>query len=499
LGLPIHSEGPPDMDMAVVRQGQLEWAARRLPERLSCLRRARLRLAANPGALAALVQRGNRAETLAAEVLPLLDAMRYLEVSARRVLRERRVGPRGRPQWLWGTAVWTCHEPLGVVLVIGPANYPLMLPGIQLLQGLAAGNAVLVKPAAGGSACLERLRQVLVESGVPQSVVRISGESPADAETAISAGVDKVFLTGSAETGQIVQRRLAESGIPAVMELSGCDAVHVLDGASESLVSACVAFGLSFNNSCTCMAPRRLFVRDAVAEPLIGGICRELAARGASEEQLSGPAAERAAFAVRMALEAGAVLRLGRLDSGLGPGREQLAGPVVLDRVRPDMPVARMDMFLPVLSVLRTVDEDEAVRMSAECPYALSAAVFGPTQACRRYARRLDAGCVVINDMIVPTADPRVAFGGRHRSGFGVTRGASGLLEMTQLKTVIRARGFFRPHLERPTPVDSEVLEQLIGLEHACNPLAKLGKVWGMVRAAWKQRSFRVSLNRRVQ
>jgi acyl-CoA reductase-like NAD-dependent aldehyde dehydrogenase len=491
------------MDLADVRREQVEWAARRLPERLSCLRRARLRLAANPAELAALVPRGNLAETLAAEVLPLLDAMRYLEVSSRRVLRERRVDPRGRPQWLWGTAVWTRHEPLGVVLVIGPANYPLMLPGIQLLQGLAAGNAVVVKPAPGCSECLLWLRQLLVESGVPQSVVRISGESPADAEAAISAGVDKVFLTGSAETGQVVQRRLSECGTPSVMELSGCDAVHVLEGASEPLVSSCVAFGLSFNNSCTCMAPRRLFVRDAVAEQLIGGICRELAARGVEDRPLSGPAAERAASAVRLALEAGAVLRLGRLDSdsasASASGREPLVGPVILDRVRPDMQVARMDMFVPVLSVLRTVDDDEAMQMSADCPYALSAAVFGRTQDCRRYARRLDAGCVVINDMIVPTADPRVAFGGRHRSGFGMTRGAAGLLEMTQLKTVIRARGFFRPHLDRPTPADAEVLEQLIGLEHARNPLAKLGAVWGMVRAAWKQRSFRVSLNRRGQ
>ncbi|MFM8477324.1 MAG: hypothetical protein ACKOEO_16200, partial [Planctomycetaceae bacterium] len=75
----------------------------------------------------------------------------------------------------------------------------------------------------------------------------------------------------------------------------------------------------------------------------------------------------------------------------------------------------------------------------------------------------------------------------------------AGLLEMTQLKTVVRGRGFFRPHLDRPTPADAEVLEHLIGLEHSRNPLAKLGAVWGVVRAAWKQRSFRVSLNRRVQ
>jgi aldehyde dehydrogenase (NAD+) len=485
------------MGSAELRSVQAEWAARGLPERLACLRRARLRLAANARQLAGLVPRRDQAETLAAEVLPLLDAARFLEVSSRRVLRERRLGPRGRPQWLWGTAVWTLHEPLGVVLVIGPANYPLMLPGIQVLQGLVAGNAVLVKPAPGCSACLEYLREVLVESGVPREVLQIRGESPADADAAISAGVDKVFLTGSAETGRVVQRRLSDCGTPSVMELSGCDAVHVLEGASEPLVSSSVAFGLAFNQSCTCMAPRRLFVRESLADSVIAGICRELAFRGVTESLLTGPGAERAAAAVRDALAAGAVLRQGRLESR--SGGDLLYGPVILDHVRPALEIARMDLFLPVLSVLRTGDEAAAVRQSAECPYALSAAVFGRTMECRRYARRLDAGCVVINDMIVPTADPRVAFGGRHRSGFGVTRGAAGLLEMTQLKTVIRARGFFRPHLHRPTPADAEVLEHLIGLEHARNPLAKLSSVWGMVRAAWKQRSIRVSLNRREQ
>ncbi|MEY3172126.1 MAG: NADP-dependent glyceraldehyde-3-phosphate dehydrogenase [Planctomycetota bacterium] len=485
------------MEFAGVRQGQAEWAARRLPERLACLRRARLRLAERPAELAALVPRDDLAETLAAEILPLLDAMRYLELASRRVLRERPAGLRGRPQWLWGTAVRILHDPLGVVLIIGPANYPLMLPGIQMLQGLAAGNAVLIKPAPGCSAVLAHLRGVLIEAGVPESVLCILGESPADAEAAIAWGVDKVFLTGSAETGRRVQQRLAECGTPAVMELSGCDAVHVLEGASEQLVSSCVAFGLAFNGSRTCMAPRRLFVRNTAADGVIAGICRELAARGATEQLLTGPSAEHAASAVRAALAAGAVLRLGRLEST--GGRELLYGPVILDGVLPQMEVARMDAFVPLLSVLRTADEAAAVRLSAECPYALSAAVFGRLSVCRRYARQLDVGCVVINDLIVPTADPRVAFGGRHRSGFGVTRGAAGLLEMTQLKTVIRARGFFRPHLDRPTPADAKVLEQLIGLEHARSPLAKLGAVWGMVRAAWEQRSFRVSLNRRVR
>jgi aldehyde dehydrogenase (NAD+) len=165
-------------------------------------------------------------------------------------------------------------------------------------------------------------------------------------------------------------------------------------------------------------------VQDVDAERLIGGICRELAARGFSERLLGGPAGRAAAAAVREALEGGARLRLGRLE--FNAGGDRLYGPVILDHVRPEMSAARMDLFVPLMSVLRVADDDEAVRFSSACPYGLSAAIFGPTSACRTFARRLDVGCVVMNDVIVSTADPRVSFGGRHWSGFGVTRGPAG-------------------------------------------------------------------------
>jgi aldehyde dehydrogenase (NAD+) len=482
------------MSMAELRTAQIAWGGWRLPERLRCLRQARLRLAGMAREVAGWVTRENLSETLSAEVLPLLDALRYLEQCARRVLRERRVDPRGRPQWLWGTTIWTRPEPLGVVLVIGPSNYPLMLPGIQILQALAAGNAVLVKPAPGCSEPLRRLAGVLAECGLPADLLRVLGEAPADAAEAIAAGVNKVFLTGSAETGRAVMRQLAETGTPSVMELSGCDAVHVLSGADVNLASSAVAFGLMLNDGRTCMAPRRLIVRDGDAERLIRAVCGELTARGASERLLAGPAGGVAAAAVREALEGGARLRLGRLE--FNAGGDRLYGPVILDHVRPEMSAARTDLFAPLMSVLRVGDDDEAVRVSAVCPYGLSAAIFGPTSACRAFARRLDVGCVVMNDVIVSTADPRVSFGGRHWSGFGVTRGPAGLLEMTQVKTIVRARPFFRPHLERPTAADADVLEQVIRLEHSPGPLAKLGAMAGIFRAAWKQRVLRSSMNR---
>ena len=200
------------------------------------------------------------ADTLVSEVLPLAEACRFLEREARWILAPQRLSTHTRPFWLRRVTAETRREPLGVVLIIAPANYPLFLPGVQALQALAAGNAVLWKPAPGGMAAAEALRDVLVGCGLDPALLQLLDESPQAAADAIAAGVDKVFLTGSAATGTAVLSQLAAHCTPAVMELSGCDAVFVLPGAAVDRAAAALAFGLRFNGSATCMAPRRLFL-----------------------------------------------------------------------------------------------------------------------------------------------------------------------------------------------------------------------------------------------
>jgi len=109
----------------------------------------------------------------------------------------------------------------------------------------------------------------------------------------------------------------------------------------------------------------------------------------------------------------------------------------VISRATSDMRIAHSDIFAPVLSIFDVPDMDAAIAAHAPCPYALTAAIFGPEAEARALALRLPVGTVLINDLIVATADPRVSFGGRKASGFGITRGREGLLEMTALKTVV--------------------------------------------------------------
>lgn len=477
--------------LAECRLAQRSWSEVPLRQRLRVLRQLRLRAAERAGELALSVGRESSAETLSAEVLPLLDAVRYLERCAVRLLRERRVRPAGRPLWLWGNRVIRRPEPLGVVLVIGPGNYPLYLPGVQLVQALAAGNGVLLKPAPGCAGPLRMLLQLAIESGLPEGLVHLLEDSTEAGSEALRCGVDKVVLTGAASTGRLVAGQLAAGPTPAVMELSGCDAVFVLEDADFGLVADCLWFGLRLNGSRTCLAPRRVFVREEQAEQVLERLRVRIAA-AAGLRNCAEPCGDREAAAVRRALavvgealQQGAVLRSGSLPDV--SKNTPAVIPMILDFVRPEMLVAREDLFFPVLSVLRVRDEEEALEQSRACAYSLAATVFGRTANALRIARKVDAGTVVLNDMIAVTADPRVSFEGRHASGFGATRGEAGLLEFVQVKQMIRPRPFFRPHLEDAGPFDAVLLERLIGVEHAGWIGRRLLRLPGLMRAAWQQ------------
>jgi acyl-CoA reductase-like NAD-dependent aldehyde dehydrogenase len=408
-------------------------------DRLAVVRRARRRLAREAVAVASTVARPV-ADTLVAEVLPLLEAMRFLERRAARLLAPRRLRLGGRPLWLLGVSADIRRQPLGVVLVLAPGNYPLFLPGIQALQAIVAGNAVCLKPAPEGIAAAAAFMAVMDAAGLPPGVLRLLPVD--DGPAAAAAGFDRIVLTGSAETGVRVLAAAAPTLTPCTMELSGADAVFVLPRADLGLVARSLAYGLRLNGGATCIAPRRVFVgRDQAA------------------------ALETALLALLPAIPDAAVppLIAGRLQAlltqaaGLGGRvhRDGPARPAVLADARPDMPLLQQDVFAPWLALVPVAGMDQALAADALCPFALGASIFGPADAALAFAAQVRAGSVCINDLIVPTADPRLPFGGSGRSGFGRTRGAEGLLEFTAVQTISR-RSWFRPHLAPPGAADAD-------------------------------------------
>ena len=452
------------------RAAQPGWAAVPVARRVRLLGRVRRSVAADPLALARTVgERRSLAETLSAEVLPLLEAIRFLEQRADTLLRPRPVGRLGRPLWLWGVSAELRREPFGAVLVLGPGNYPLFLPGAQVIQALAAGNAAVAKPAPGCLAPMRALAESLRAAGLPDGVLAVLPDSVAAGSAAVATGFDRVVLTGSAATGRQVLRAAAERLTPCAMELSGSDPVFVLEGADIGLTAAALAYGLRLNGGATCIAPRKVFIRPDQAGPLERALAGRLA--DAPAVAVPAPVLARLRALLEQAQATGARL------SGW-PG-EAATRPILVADALPDLELLRQDVFAPVLSIVPVPDEQAALAAAALSPYALGAAIFGPPEAARCLAARVRAGSVVINDLIVPTADPRLPFGGRGESGFGVTRGAEGLLEMTVCKTVLLRRGRFRPHLDARAE-DAGALAVLIGLLHG-TPAARLAALRRLV------------------
>ena len=122
--------------------------------------------------------------------------------------------------------------------------------------------------------------------------------------------------------------------------------------------------------------------------------------------------------------------------------------------------------------------------MANSCPYALGASVFGDGGEAQSVAARLDVGVVTINDLIVPTADPRLPFGGRGESGFGVTRGAEGLLEMTRPKVISKRRGKWLPHLDAPTEADDDILSGLLDFSYSSGFRSRLRGLRKLISSA---------------
>jgi acyl-CoA reductase-like NAD-dependent aldehyde dehydrogenase len=389
------------INISRIRIAQSRWAQRTIHDRSRVLKRLRRLIAEHAGSLAAAASTvDNRplSEELVSEVLPLADACKWLARNAVKILAPRRFGRHGRPFWLAGSTFEIQRAPLGVVLIIGPRNYPLFLPMVQALHALVAGNAVLIKPAPDTRFVASAFVEIARGAGLDRSLLVELFETEEAVDRAIRAGVDKVVFTGSSTNGRAVLAKLAPSNTPAIMELSGEDAVVVLADADVGLVVRALEFGRRLNDGATCIAPRRIIVEEPVANELI--------------------------------------LRISA--TGLR-----------------DIPIQRV------------CDIDGALLAVEANEYGLGASIFSRNiQRARRLAALIKTGFVTINDVIVPTADPRVPFAGVKGSGFGVTRGEEGLLAMTFPHVVLVRRGNRRPHYEEPVEKDEAFFKAAIQIAH---------------------------------
>jgi succinate-semialdehyde dehydrogenase/glutarate-semialdehyde dehydrogenase len=408
-------------------------------------------------------------ESFTAELFVGLDNIVWAASNAERVLGPERL--RVPQPHLRHKRGWLLHEPLGVIAVISPWNFPLGIPLTQVAFAVAAGNAVVAKPselAPLSGAWVERLFR---EAGAPHGLVRVVQGAASTGEALVrSPGVAKIVFTGSAAVGRLVAAAAGERLRPVTLELGGKDPMLVFEDADLDRAVAGALWGAFSNCGQVCSAVERIYVaqplREAFVEELVRRVRRLRLGRGDDYETELGPliAEERRAHVeelVEDALARGAELRCGgrRPEIDL-PG--WFYEPTVLNGVEQEARIEREEIFGPVVTVGGFRDEDEAVRAANGSSFGLGASVWtSDLGRATRVGRRLEAGSVWTNDVSYSYGTGQAAWGGVKESGFGRTHSRYGLYELSRVKFADLDRG--RVPVPWWYPYDERVLDGLAG------------------------------------
>lgn len=436
--VPVASAAEVAQAVARARAVQQSWSALSFQERGRIVLRARRIVLDEVDAIAELISRESgkpTTEALMMELVPTLDLMQYFARRTKRLLKPERIdiGQYG----LMGRSSRIVYRPLGVVGIISPWNFPWAIPLGEVVMSLMAGNGVVLKPSELTPLVGLKIADVFARAGLPDGLLSVLTGAGATGALLVTAGVDKIMFTGSVATGKRVAEAAARTLTPVVLELGGKDPMIVLEDADLGAAASAAVWGAFANAGQACASVERCYVHQGIAQEFTAQVLARTRALkqnvglnegtdiGAmsSERQL-----EIVESHVREAEARGArVLTGGRRERASGSFYE----PTVLADVDHRMAVMCEETFGPVLPLMTFQTDDEAIRLANDSVFGLTASVWTRNIARgRRLARQIEAGTVMVNEVLYTHGIAQTPWGGMKQSGIGRTHGRAGLLEL---------------------------------------------------------------------
>lgn len=380
-----------------------------------------------------------RHEALSHEVFSLADLITYYCKNAASSL-----APKEIPLHLLKHRRSVLHYvPRGVVGIISPWNFPLVIPMGDAICALISGSGVVIKPSEVTPLIALKAKEIWDSTGLPEDLLQIVTGYGDTGKALIDAGVQKIVFTGGVATGKRVAAACGEKLIPCVMELGGKAPLIVCEDADIERASRAIVFAGFANSGQVCIGVERVFAHESVYDQVVARVTELTSGlrQGDSMSELVDVGAiifpkqiEVAEKHIEDAMGKGANLETGgkRKD---GPG--QFFEPTVLSKCTPDMTVMREEIFGPVVPIMKVTSDEQAIELSNDSHLGLNAYVFtADREKGRRIAERIEAGSVIVNDVLINYACPETPFGGIKDSGFGRVHGEDALRDMAEVRHV---------------------------------------------------------------
>ncbi|MGB0369740.1 MAG: aldehyde dehydrogenase family protein [Opitutales bacterium] len=352
-----------------------------------------------------------------------------------------------------GTLAISIREPIGVVGLITPWNFPLLIASQKIPYALAAGCSMVVKPSELTSSTTLVLGEILKTCGLPDGVLNVvTGYGSPVGQTLVEhEEVEMISFTGSTQVGKAISRAAAGTLKKVCLELGGKNPMIVMDDADLDAVIDAARLGGFFNMGECCNASSRILVQEGIADEFVDRLtafAKELKVADPLNEDsklgaiINDTQEEKILGYIQAGREAGATVCCGggKLDTEKG----RFLDVTILDKVPADSPVASEEVFGPVLSIIRVKSLDEAIHIANDSHYGLSAGIFtNDYNQAMKASRSLRAGTVWVNTWL--EGHPEISFGGYRRSGLGRELGSRAVEEYTEEKSILFSLGKRQP------------------------------------------------------